>query len=64
MTCDVTESVCNYKLGLVLFFLVGYEKKAKLSLGIEVGASDSVESNIIKFTSSSYDVFCVVYVID
>ena len=35
-------SICNYKLGLVLFFLVGTEKKTKLGLGIEVGASDSV----------------------
>ena len=37
--------VCIYKLGVVLFFLVGSEKKTKLSLRMEVGASDSVEAD-------------------
>ena len=32
-------------MGLVLFFLVGSKKNNKLSLGTEVGASDSVEAD-------------------
>ena len=32
-------------MGLVLFFLVGSEKNTKLTLGIEVGASDLVEAD-------------------
>ena len=41
-TDDVTKIFMYIQVGPVLFFLVGSKKKTKLSLGIEVGASDSI----------------------